>query len=179
MTARIVGAPFSARRALRFAALVLAVGGVSGLAPHGFAATIAQAPSQHVEAGAGANAASAAGASEPGPLAAAGVASVPAARRLPTYATRMPPSVHWVYLLRRGFLSGRGDLRWSVRDGHYEARLEGRVAGFSVLDWTSRGAVSAAGPAPERFIIRRGKEVQAAIFQSQAGKITYTGPAAE
>ena len=116
------------------------------------------------------------------PVAATAAASAPAAAGIqpPVYATRMPPSVHWAYVLRRGFLSGRGDLRWSLRDGRYEARLEGNVAGFNVLDWTSRGAIDAAGAAPERFVIRRrGKEAMAANFQRQAGKITYSGPTTE
>jgi hypothetical protein len=116
------------------------------------------------------------------PAAAAAVASSPAAPgvHVPVYATRMPPSMHWAYLMRRGFLSGRGDLRWSLRDGRYEARLEGNVAGFNVLDWVSRGVVEAAGAVPERFaILRRGKETMAANFQRQAGKITYSGPSTE
>lgn len=116
------------------------------------------------------------------PVAATAAASAPAAHgvEVPVYATRMPPSVHWAYLLRRGFLSGRGDLRWALRDGRYEARLEGNVAGFNVLDWVSRGAIDVAGAAPERFVIRRrGKEVNAANFQRQAGKITYSGPTTE
>ena len=116
------------------------------------------------------------------PVATTAAASAPAAAGIqpPVYATRMPPSVHWAYVLRRGFLSGRGDLRWSLREGRYEARLEGNVAGFNVLDWMSRGAIDAAGAAPERFVIRRrGKEAMAANFQRQAGKITYSGPTTE
>ncbi|HEV8314085.1 MAG TPA: DUF3108 domain-containing protein [Burkholderiaceae bacterium] len=116
------------------------------------------------------------------PVAATAAASAPTAAGIqpPVYATRMPPSVHWAYVLRRGFLSGRGDLRWSLREGRYEARLEGNVAGFNVLDWMSRGAIDAAGAAPERFVIRRrGKEAMAANFQRQAGKITYSGPTTE
>jgi hypothetical protein len=100
---------------------------------------------------------------------------------VPVYATRMPPSARLGYLLKRGWLSGRGELQWSVLpDQRYEARLEGSVAGWTVLDWTSRGLLDRAGVAPERFVIRRkGREQLAANFQRAAGKITYSGPTIE
>jgi Protein of unknown function (DUF3108) len=99
---------------------------------------------------------------------------------VPVYHTRMPPALHWAYELRRGFISGRGDLVWSPARDRYDAKLEGRVAGFVILDWVSRGAIDAAGAAPERFVIRRkGREHQAANFQRDAGKITYSGPQTE
>jgi hypothetical protein len=112
--------------------------------------------------------------------ASAAAAPAPHGVDVPVYATRMPPSVHWVYEMRYGFLSGRGDLVWTREGDRYEARLEGRVAGFSILDWASSGMIDAAGVAPERFVVRRrGKETLAANFQRHAGKITYSGPTTE
>jgi hypothetical protein len=59
-------------------------------------------------------------------------------------------------------------------------QLEGRIAGVTVLDWASRGAVDGAGLAPERFVIRRrGRDSQAANFQRDAAKITFSGPTHE
>jgi Protein of unknown function (DUF3108) len=49
-----------------------------------------------------------------------------------------------------------------------------------VLDWVSSGALDSAGIAPDRFVIRRrGKDSQAANFQRDAGKITFSGPTHE
>jgi hypothetical protein len=62
----------------------------------------------------------------------------------------------------------------------YEMRLEGFIAGITVLDWVSVGLLDAAGIAPERFAIRRrGKDSQAANFQRDAAKITFSGPTHE
>jgi hypothetical protein len=49
-----------------------------------------------------------------------------------------------------------------------------------MLDWASRGAIDAAGIAPERFALRRrGRDQQAANFQREAGKVTFSGPTHE
>ncbi|MEF7617091.1 DUF3108 domain-containing protein [Aquincola sp. MAHUQ-54] len=101
---------------------------------------------------------------------------------VPVYPTRLPAAFTAHYTLHRGLLSGTGSLRWApAGDGsHYEARLEGSVAGFNVLDWTSTGALDRAGVAPERFLIRRrGRDAQAANFQRGPGKITYSGPSVQ
>lgn len=100
---------------------------------------------------------------------------------LPVYPTRLPPSGRWRYQLQRGLASGEAELSWSpTEDGRYEMRLDGRIAGVSVLDWVSRGALDAHGLAPERFVIRRrGRDHQAANFQRDAGKITFSGPTHE
>jgi len=100
---------------------------------------------------------------------------------LPVYATRLPVAGRWRYQLQRGLASGEADLSWiPSADGRYEVRLEGRIAGMTVLDWVSQGAVDAHGLAPERFSIRRrGRDQQAANFQRDAGKITFSGPTHE
>lgn len=133
---------------------------------------------------------------EPGPpepadlplvLAAAATAVAPAATRaetveVPVYPTRLAAAFSARYRLQRGMLGGTGTLRWAPSaDGRrYEARLDGSVAGFNVLDWTSTGAIDRAGVAPERFLVRRrGRDAQAANFQRGMGKITYSGPSVQ
>jgi hypothetical protein len=100
---------------------------------------------------------------------------------LPTYATRPPAAGQWRYELQRGLATGYATLRWAPEaDGRYALHLEGRIAGVTVLDWVSRGAIDGAGLAPERFVIRRrGRDSQAANFQRDARKITFSGPTHE
>jgi len=97
---------------------------------------------------------------------------------VPVYATKLPPAGAWRYRLQRGLVAGEATLDWApAADGRYDARLEGRIAGVTVLDWTSRGAIDGAGIAPERFALRRrGREQNAANFQREAGKVTFSGP---
>jgi len=120
---------------------------------------------------------------EPAPAPAVVVAeAAPApAVELPVYATRLPAAGRWRYQLQRGIAAGEADLSWTPSaDGRYELRLEGRIAGVTVLDWVSQGAVDAHGLAPERFAIRRrGRDQQAANFQRDAGKVTFSGPTYE
>ncbi|NML13814.1 DUF3108 domain-containing protein [Azohydromonas sp. G-1-1-14] len=123
---------------------------------------------------------------EPEPAASA-VAATPAASDAPgalpappVYATALPPPLLRRYRLERGLLWGTGELRWQPGAGRYEASLSGEVAGINVLDWRSGGAIDAAGIAPERYVVRRrGRDPQAANFQREAGKITYSGPTTE
>jgi hypothetical protein len=100
---------------------------------------------------------------------------------LPVYATRLPAAGAWRYALQRGLASGEAVLTWQpTEQGRYTLRLEGRVAGLPLLDWVSQGAIDGAGIAPERFAIRRrGRDTQAANFQRDAGKITFSGPTHE
>jgi hypothetical protein len=105
----------------------------------------------------------------------------PGGEALPVYATRLPAPARLAYVLRRGLLSGSGQLTWATQaDGGYEARLEGGIFGQSLLAQTSRGRIDAHGLAPERFTDRRrGRQEQAANFQREAGKLTYSGPRVE
>lgn len=103
---------------------------------------------------------------------------------LPTYPTRLPPPFHHVYELRRGFLSGRGDLTFTRSGSSYQARLDGSVAGFHVLDWDSSGHFDAAGFAPDHFVdTRRGRAPRHARFErgvtGRPDRISYTDPATE
>lgn len=100
---------------------------------------------------------------------------------VPVYLTRVAPAGQWRYRLQRGAAVGEAELSWQPQAaGAYEMRLQGRIAGVSVLDWVSRGAIDGAGIAPERYVIRRrGRDNQAANFQRDANKITFSGPTHE
>ena len=100
---------------------------------------------------------------------------------LPVYPTRLPQAGAWRYRLQRGLAIGEAELVWQPQPGGaYEMRLQGRIAGVTVLDWASRGAIDGAGIAPERYAIRRrGRDHQAANFQRDASQITFSGPTHE
>jgi len=110
-----------------------------------------------------------------------GSESAAAASDLPVYRTRLPAAGRWRYRLQRGLALGDAELSWQPEPaGGYEMRLEGQIAGVSVIDWVSRGAIDDAGIAPERYSIRRrGRDHQAANFQRDANKITFSGPTYE
>lgn len=100
----------------------------------------------------------------------------PTGGEVPVYATRMPAAATLRYDLRRGAIGGEGTLDWRPGPEGYEMSIEGQVFGISVLSWRSRGAFDSAGIAPERFVdSRRGRDVRAANFQREAGKITFSG----
>ena len=115
------------------------------------------------------------------PAVAEAIDTAPAGIELPTYATRVLAAGSWRYALQRGYASGEARLDWQpTSQGRYTLRLEGLIAGVTVLDWVSTGAQDSAGIAPERFVIRRrGRDSQAANFQRDAGKITFSGPTHE
>jgi Protein of unknown function (DUF3108) len=119
------------------------------------------------------------------PVEAAAVAAEPAAAPaidVPVYPTRLPAAGTWRYQLMRGVASGEAQLGWQpdAAQQRYEMRLQGFIAGVNVLEWVSGGALDHAGIAPDRFVIRRrGKDSQAANFQRDAGKITWSGPTHE
>ena len=99
---------------------------------------------------------------------------------IPHYRTQMPPAMTLRYVLQRGVLRGSGDFSWRPDGDRYELRLEGRVAGLSVLTQISSGGFDADGIAPLRFTdqrLRRG--TKAANFQRDAGKITFSGSSTE
>ncbi|OYT98341.1 MAG: hypothetical protein CFE40_10230 [Burkholderiales bacterium PBB1] len=98
-------------------------------------------------------------------------------RPVPVYKTRIPPLTTIEYEIRRGGLSGTGELSWRPTNGHYEARLAASIAGFTLLTQISQGGFDAAGLAPTRFTDQRvRKAARAANFQRDAGKITFSGP---
>ncbi len=101
-------------------------------------------------------------------------------RPVPVYKTRFPPVTTIDYEIRRGGLSGTGELRWRPVNGRYEVRLEASVAGFTLLTQVSQGGFDAAGLAPTRFTDQRlRKAARAANFQREAGKITFSRPRGE
>ena len=118
----------------------------------------------------------------PPPLVAADSAPPGAAGddEIPVYKTLIPPPVTLSYELHRGLLGGTGTLFWRPAGDRYEARLEARVAGLAVLTQVSEGGFDDAGLAPNRFTDQRmGREVRAANFQREHGKITFSGPSNE
>lgn len=105
----------------------------------------------------------------------------PAGVELPLYAATPPPSLHLRYTAQRGERTGVADLRWSVdADGAYVLSVSGQIEGAPVFEWLSRGRVDVTGLAPERYVARRrGRGAQAANFDREGGKITYSGPRVE
>lgn len=106
--------------------------------------------------------------------------SHPEQDEVPVYRTQMPPPITLSYDLSYGRWSGSGEMQWRPQGNNYEARLEGRVAGMRLLTWKSQGGFDSAGIAPVRYTDERArKSPQAANFQRQAGKITFSGPSTE
>lgn len=104
--------------------------------------------------------------------AAAATAEVP-----PTYRTSLPPGGTLHYVMRKGAYSGTGELVWRPGANGYEAKLQGRVAGMTIMTWVSKGQLDSTGIVPVRYTDERlGRAVQAADFQRDAGKISYSGP---
>ncbi len=100
--------------------------------------------------------------------------------QLPTYATRMPPAARLQYDMRRGVLSGQGELVWQPAVDAYEMSIEGVAFGIPVLAWASRGAYDRAGLAPVRFLDRRrGRDLRAANFQRDKAIISYSSATLE
>lgn len=96
-------------------------------------------------------------------------------RSVPIYKTRLPPAAVLVYDIRRGMLSGTGELNWQPQAGRYETSLQVSIAGFNLLTQVSQGGFDAAGLAPVRFTDQRARRAaRAANFQREAHKITYS-----
>lgn len=122
----------------------------------------------------------AASASASMPLTAAGPATSEADAAAPLYATRLPAAATLRYELRRGRLTGSGELLWRPEAGHYSLRLEGSVVGLNVLTQESTGSLDAHGLAPERFTDRRARRpMVAANFEREAGRIRFSGTSTE
>jgi hypothetical protein len=110
----------------------------------------------------------------------AGATTAEAELSVPVYRTRLAPAATLQYELRRGFLSGSGELVWRPGPDRYETRLEGSVAGISVITQVSSGLLDANGIAPNRFTDQRLRRApNAANFQRDKRKITYSGPQVE
>lgn len=98
----------------------------------------------------------------------------------PVYATRLPPPARLQYSLQRGGHSGLAELDWSWSEGRYQLSLQGLGPAAAQASWVSRGTLDAAGIAPDRYTEnRRGREIRAANFQREVGRISFSGPSAE
>jgi hypothetical protein len=98
----------------------------------------------------------------------------------PLYVTRLPPPVTLRYELRRGRLSGSGELLWRPEASGYTLKLEGSVVGVNVLTQLSEGALGPDGLAPVRFTDQRARRAAvAANFEREAGRIRFSGPSHE
>jgi len=98
----------------------------------------------------------------------------------PLYATQLPPPATLRYELRRGRLTGSGDLHWKLEAGRYALRLEGSVVGLNVLTQVSEGVLDAHGLGPVRFTDQRARRAAvAANFEREAGRIRFSGPSTE
>jgi len=99
----------------------------------------------------------------------------------PVYRTTLPPPFAFALELKRGGIVGTGILQWQLDGTRYRARLEARNGGVPLMVLDSVGGLDAAGIAPQRYLDRRrGRgSAQAANFQRDAGKVTFSGPAVE
>ncbi len=104
----------------------------------------------------------------------------PGGLQVPVYATQLPAAAVLRFESRRGLTSGTAALSW-LRDGDgYRLSLQGQALGAPLISWASTGAVDAAGLAPLRYAeSRRGRELRAANFQRDDGRVTFSGPQLE
>lgn len=99
---------------------------------------------------------------------------------VPVYATRRPPPLDLLFELRRGAAVGLAELAWRPEDAHYRLTLQTRLAAAPLMGSTSVGGFDPAGLAPLRYTeSRRGRELRAANFQRDNGRVTFSGPAIE
>ena len=97
---------------------------------------------------------------------------------LPAYATRLPPAVTLHYALNHGDAAGQATLRWHTADGRYRLSLDRAVPGRPAQGSASLGDLRGSGVAPERYTeSRSGRDLRAANFQHDAGRISFSGPA--
>ena len=104
----------------------------------------------------------------------------PGGQTVPVYATLPPPPATLQFEMRRGMAVGQAQLEWQPGEDRYRLTLQGSAVGAPAIGWASQGGFNAAGVAPLRYTeSRRGREVRAANFQRDSGRITYSGPAIE
>ena len=110
------------------------------------------------------------------PYAATGSSASPA----PVYPTRIPASVQLHFTLRRGDVVGEANLDWRVEDDGYVLQLQTSMPHGRAAEQRSQGGFDSAGLAPLRLADRRrGRDVRAANFQREHGKISFSGPRQE
>jgi hypothetical protein len=115
---------------------------------------------------------------EPAPTAlTAARIETPSAHIAPQPPTRVPPSTELVFALQQGAQNGAARLTWRADGQRYALSLQATLPSGRALEQHSEGGFDAAGLAPLRLADRRhGRDVRAANFQREHGKITFSGP---
>jgi hypothetical protein len=106
-------------------------------------------------------------------------AASPEAARVPVIQrpTRVPPSTDLVFALQRGAQTGEARLTWRADGERYALSLHATLPSGREVEQRSEGGFDAAGLAPLRLADRRGgRDVRAANFQREHGKVTFSGP---
>lgn len=104
----------------------------------------------------------------------------PGGQTVPVYATRLPPPLTLQFDMRRGQAGGQAELDWRPLADHYRLTLRGQTVGAPLIGWASQGGFDSAGLAPQRYTeSRRGRELRAANFQRDSGRITFSGPSTQ
>ena len=117
----------------------------------------------------------------PAPLAAALPATTVPVAQVPSNValapTRVPPSIELLFALQRGADSGQARLSWQADGDRYALSLQATLPSGREIEQMSLGVFDAAGIAPVRLADRkRGRDVRAANFQREHGKVTFSGP---
>jgi hypothetical protein len=103
--------------------------------------------------------------------------SLDAAAALPLYPTRIPPPAELHFVLQRGQAAGVAHLSWRADNERYELDLHAVLPNGRVQEQRSHGGFDQAGVAPLRLADRRaGRDVRAANFQRDRGKLSFSGP---
>ena len=104
------------------------------------------------------------------------MAALEPASPIETYATRIPSSTQLNFTLQRGTAAGEATLHWQVDAGRYVLQLQATLPQGRAIEQRSQGGFDEAGLAPERLADRRrGRDVRAANFQREHGKISFSG----
>lgn len=106
----------------------------------------------------------------------------------PLYATQLPAPALLLYRLQRGALSGHARLNWQQDGQRYALQFDAQAhlnAGAArrappLIEQRSSGQLDVNGLAPDRYTDRRRhRAMQAANFQRDAGRISFSGPSVE
>jgi hypothetical protein len=96
---------------------------------------------------------------------------------VPVYRVALPPGFKHSYSVRRGLLTGTGELSWAPAGGRYEVQLNAFVLGQQVVAQHSQGRFDVTGLEPERFTSKTsGRAELATNFQREEGVISFSGP---
>ncbi|HET9207210.1 MAG TPA: DUF3108 domain-containing protein, partial [Burkholderiaceae bacterium] len=118
----------------------------------------------------------------PTPLARAPATPLPAqpvavSSSMPLPPTRVPASMELVFALQRGADSGHARLSWQADGDRYALSLQATLPSGRQIEQMSQGGFDAAGVAPLRLADRKnGRDLRAANFQREHGKVTFSGP---